>query len=105
MLNGCSILMRGNLGEYPRPHANNQLRMLSLKNLRRAAARAMTRGYICSIWSDGDTHWLFAGGLVLDRAREIGRPVLEVHCFDSERESRSVLAAKLPDGTWCHYAD
>lgn len=71
--------------------------------LRRFAAQAFSDGYVCSVWSDGETVWFFAGSLVLDRAREFGRPVLEVHWFDDLGHARNcVLTEQLPDGSWSH---
>lgn len=73
---------------------------------RHFAAQATADGYACTVWTDGERDWLFAGGLALDRAREFGRPVLEVHGFDSARNLRvSVHAERLPDGSWCHCLD
>jgi hypothetical protein len=72
-------------------------------DLRHFAAQAISDGYVCSVWTDGESNWFFAASLVLDRAREIGRPVLEVHrCDDVPHARNSVLAARLPDGSWCH---
>ena len=74
--------------------------------LRHFAAQAVADGYVCSVWTDGDSNWFFAGSLALDRAREVGRPVLEVHRCDDIRNARNrVLATRLPDGTWCHCSD
>lgn len=72
--------------------------------LRHFAAQAISDGYVCSVWTDGEQTWFFAGSLALERAREVGRPVLEVHRFDGAVSARqSVVAARLPDGSWCHY--
>ena len=74
--------------------------------LKYIAVHAIADGYVCSLWTDGARHWFFAGSLALDRAREIGRPVLEVHRFDDVRCARhTVLAARRPDGSWCHCTD
>lgn len=85
-------------------HARKRDRWDSLPvELRHFAARAISDGYVCSVWSDGETVWFFAGSLVLERAREFGRPVLEVHWFDDLGRARNfVLTEQLPDGSWCH---
>lgn len=72
-------------------------------DLRHFAAQAVTDGYVCSVWTDGESNWFFAGCLALDRAREFGRPVLEVHRFDDHDHGRHcVIAERLPDGSWSH---
>jgi hypothetical protein len=74
--------------------------------LRHFAVQAISDGYVCAVWTDGESNWFFAAILSLERAREIGRPVLEVHRFDDGEHVRDrVLASMLPDGTWCHCSD
>jgi hypothetical protein len=69
--------------------------------LRHFAAQAVVDGYVCSVWTDGDSNWFFAGSLALERAREVGRPVLEVlRCDDIRHARASCFVARLPDGSW-----
>lgn len=73
--------------------------------LRHVAAQAIANGCVCSVWSDGESTWVFSGALALDRAREIGRPVLEVHRLDHAPHARdAIFAARLPDGSWSECA-
>lgn len=69
--------------------------------LRDAAIRATTEGWVWTAWCDEYDAWLFAATLSLDRARELGRPVLEIRCHDVHEPRRShIIASRLPDGSW-----
>lgn len=72
------------------------------RDLRLSAARAMAAGCVCSFWCEEQNTWLFIASQSLQRAREFGRPVLEIQSRNSiEDENVYFVAVQLPDGTWC----
>lgn len=75
-------------------------------DLRISAARAIAAGCVCSIWCDEENTWLFIASQSLQRAREFGRPVLEVQCRNPFEDGiQYLVAVQLPDGSWCEHSE
>lgn len=69
--------------------------------LRQVAERAKDAGQVWTAWADRDNAWLLIGHITLERARERGRPVLEIQCYDTARQSKvTIMSTRLADGSW-----
>ena len=63
--------------------------------------KAESDGSVWSAWTHGPEAWLFIGQLNLNRARERGRPVLELEIYDYERRTKSrVITLRGANGSW-----
>ena len=63
--------------------------------------KAESDGSVWGAWTHGPEAWLFIGQLNLNRARERGRPVLEVEIYDYERRTKSrVITMRGANGSW-----
>ena len=68
--------------------------------------RAESDGSVWCAWTHGQEAWLFVGQLNLNRARERGRPVLELEIYDFERQTKSrVITVRGANGCWQTLSD
>ena len=76
------------------------------KSLRAVLAQAVEQGGVWSCWVSDSHLWFFTGPMPVDRARELGAPVIELRVYDEDAELKDSGAWRFgPRGTWTRCAD
>lgn len=87
------------------PGAHRVQRLNELpEELRRHVGAGPGQHYVWYAWTTGVRTWLLTGALSLERSRERGRPVLEVHSYDEHgylEESAAWVRTRADDWEPC----